>query len=450
VAAFELDLLVIGAGSAGVRAARVAAELGARVAVVEADKVGGTCVNAGCIPKKLLVYAAEYGRAFDDARGYGWSPGARSFDWSSLIEHKNSEIERLNAVYRRSLETAGATLIAGRAKLIDAHSAQVGGRVLRSRYTLVATGGHPRAGQFEGCEHAITSDDAFHLERLPERITIVGGGYIALEFAGIFHNLGARVRLVHRGARILGGFDSDLRDHLTRELRRQGVDLRCGVTVRALRLREGELCAELSDGASDACGHLMLAIGRDPRTHGLGLEQVGVRLDAGGGVIVDDLGRSTVENIFAAGDCTGRLALTPVAIAEGEAIARALFGTAKAGLERERIPTAVFSQPPLAKVGLAEHEARERGIEIEVYRSQFTPLRHRLSGRDEQSLIKVIVDKQSQRLLGCHMVGADAPEIIQGLAVAMNCGATKDQLDSTIGIHPTAAEEFVTLRTKIA
>jgi glutathione reductase (NADPH) len=445
--AFDFDLLVIGGGSAGVRAARISAELGARVALIEASKLGGTCVNAGCVPKKLLFYAAEFAHAFDDAKGFGWSVGPRSFDWRVLIEQKDLEIKRLNAVYQAALERAGVELVNGRARLVDGHRVEVNGTQISSRYLLVATGGFARVPYFEGSEHAITSDDAFHLSRLPARVAIVGSGYIALEFACIFHHLGAQVDVVHRGPRILSSFDHDASEHLASELGKQGVTLRASLNVTRARQVGAELNVELTDGATIRCDQLMLAIGRGPRTRDLGLEQAGVQLAPGGALTIDDLGQSSVESVFAAGDCTGGDALTPVAIAQGQAIARTLFGgQGPVRVDRTQIPTAVFSQPMLATVGLTEHEARERGHELEIFRSSFKPLKHTLSGRDARSLVKVIVDRQSQRVLGCHMVGSDAPEIIQGLAVAMRCSVTKAQLDSTIGIHPTAAEEFVTLK----
>jgi glutathione reductase (NADPH) len=446
---FDFDLVVIGGGSGGVRAARVAAELGAKVALIESSQLGGTCVNLGCIPKKLLVYAAEFGHAWDEAAGYGFRVSEPTFDWATLVQRKNVEIARLNRAYEGLLHQAGVELIRGRAALIDPHTAQVAGRLLRSRYLLIATGGVPDLPRVAGRQHAITSDEAFHLPSLPQRVMLVGGGYIALEFASIFEGLGREVEVLHRGDQILRGFDRDVRDHLASELRKQGIAVRCCTSVRSIERRGHELDVKLENGESTSCDLLLFATGRVPNTADLGLERAGVALDGRGAVKADRLGRSSVPHIFAVGDVVGRFGLTPVAIAQGHAVARTLFaGGGPVEPDLEHVPTAVFSQPPVAVVGLPEHDARAQYQRIATYRSVFTPLKHRLTGRDRQSLVKLVVDDDSDRVLGCHMVGADAPEIIQGFAVALKVGATKAQFDSVIGLHPSAAEEFVTLRKR--
>jgi glutathione reductase (NADPH) len=442
----DFDLVVIGAGSGGVRAARVAAELGARVAIVEAGAFGGTCVNAGCIPKKLLVYGAELGRDLADARGFGWADVERGFDWPTLLARKDAEVARLNQAYLRTLENAGVEILRGRAHVLAPDRVQVGERELRSRYLLIATGSAPVLPDIPGCEHAITSDGAFHLAALPRRIAIVGAGYVGLEFAGIFHGLGARVHVIQRSGQILSGFDADLRDQLARELRTQGLDLRCGLTVRAIARAGAELQLQLSNGAALRVDHVLVATGRAPNTRGLGLEQAGVALGDAGAVHVDDYGRSSVASIFAVGDCTGRAQLTPVAIADGQAAAHTMFGEPRRCVERTKVATALFSQPPVASVGLSEEEARALFGEVDVYRARFTPLKHRVSGRDVQSLVKLVVDPSTQRVLGYHMVGEGAPEIMQGFAVALQCGATIAQLQATVPIHPTSAEELITLQ----
>lgn len=443
---FDFDLLVIGAGSGGVRAARVAAELGARVAVVEAGRLGGTCVNVGCVPKKLLVFASEYTRALHDARGFGYSIMPCRFDWATLIEAKDREIARLNDVYLRLLQSAGVELIRGRARLLEGNAVSIDGREVRARHVLIATGGLPQRLDSSGCEYAITSDDVFQLRELPKRIVIIGAGYIALEFAGVFHGLGSRVEVVHRSAQILAGFDVDVRNHLAGELHKQGIELRRSTTLRKIERDGGALRATFSDGAASECDQVLMATGRRPNTRDLGLTELGVALAENGAVIVDAYGRTSVKNVFAVGDCTGRNPLTPVAIADGRALAHTLFGAAPVAIDHSLIPTAVFSHPAVATVGLAEHDAVAQGFEIELYRSVFRPLKHTLTGNDETTLMKLVVDAKSRRVLGCHMVGADAAEVMQGFAVALRCGATKAEFDATLGIHPTAAEEFVTMR----
>lgn len=443
----EFDLLVIGAGSGGVRAARVAAELGGNVAVVEQGALGGTCVNAGCIPKKLLFYGAERARALRDAGGFGLSVRDASLDWSALAAGKDREVARLNAAYGRTLERAGAQLIRGRARLLDPHRVDVDGRVLSARYLLIATGSTPIVPAIRDAQLAMTSHDVLAMERLPQRVVIVGAGVIGLELAGILHGFGAQVQVVHRGVRVLSGFDDDLRDHLAAELRKQGIALAFSTTVERIA-RDGEaLRVERSDGAHVACDALIFATGRRPNTGGLGLEAAGVERDAQGAIRVDLYGRSSVDCVFAIGDCIGGVDLTPRAIAHGQAVARTLFGAGEPQpIERALLPRAVFSHPEVASVGLSESEARAQGSDVTVYRSSWKPLVHALSGRDDRSMVKLVVDAASDRVLGCHMVGEDAAEVIQGFAVALQCGATKAQFDQTLAIHPTAAEELVTLR----
>ena len=444
---YDFDLFTIGAGSGGVRASRMAAAGGARTAVAEDRELGGTCVNVGCIPKKLFVYASEFSEHSEDSAGFGWTSGTRTFDWATLRENKNREIERLNAVYRKLLDTAGAGIIEGRARLIDEHTVEVGGTRFTAETILVATGSWPVPPSFSGAELAIDSNEAFFLDVLPRRVVLVGGGYIAVEFAGIFHGLGCEVTLVHRGPVFLRGFDDDLREGLAQEMRKRGITLRFETTVKRLE-RAGSLRATLSDGSQLETDLVMCAIGRIPKTPDLSLESVGVRLDRSGAIVVDELSQTSVPNIYAIGDCTDRMNLTPVAIAEAMAFVRTVFEGKLTPMRYENIPSAVFSQPHIGTVGLTEAAARERFGEVDVYRSTFRALKHTLSGRDEKTIMKLVVEPASDRVVGCHMMGPDAGEIVQGLAVALQCGATKAQFDATIGIHPTAAEEFVTMRQK--
>lgn len=445
---YDFDFFTIGAGSGGVRASRIAAAHGARVAVAEERYLGGTCVNVGCIPKKLLVYAAEFGDGFEDAAGFGWAAGKPAFDWRKLIANKNQEIERLNGVYERLLTGAGARIIRGRAEIIDAHTVAINAQRYTAQYILAATGSWPTVPQLAGAELAITSNEAFYLEHLPQRPIVVGGGYIAVEFAGIFQGLGAEVTIVHRGPVFLRGFDDDLRHTLAAELRKRGFDLRFDAVIQKIEGTPGDLRVTLNDGATLESDLVMFATGRSPNSRGLGLERAGVRLDQAGAVLVNEYSQTSVANIYAIGDLTNRKNLTPVAIAEGHALADTLFGSKPRTVDYENIASAVFSQPPIGTVGLTETEARERYGAVDVYKSSFKPLKHTLSGRDERSFMKLVVDQKTDRVLGCHMVGTDAGEIIQGLAIALKCGATKAQFDATIGIHPTAAEEFVTMREK--
>jgi glutathione reductase (NADPH) len=448
---FDYDLFTIGAGSGGIRASRISHHLGARVAIAENYRIGGTCVIRGCVPKKLLAYAAHYAEDFEDARGYGWSIEGATFSWAALIANKNREIARLSKVYSDGFARVGVDVIEGTAKLVDAHTVAIGERRVTAQNILVATGGWPVKPAIPGIEHAITSNEAFELPELPKRILIVGGGYVAVEFAGIFHGLGSDVTLSYRGEQILRGFDDDVRRHLHDEMTKKGVSILLESTVSSIARRaDGALDVSLrgQSGNSLVCDAVMFATGRTPNTARLGLEEIGVKLDEEGGVVVDRFCRSSVANIFAAGDVTNRLALTPVAIREGAAVAMTLFGGSETPVDLDDVPSAVFSQPPVGTVGLSETRAVEKLGKVDIYKASFRPLRHTLSGRDERTLVKLVVDAASQRVAGAHMVGADAPEIIQGIALAVKAGLTKAQFDATVGIHPTAAEEFVTLREK--
>jgi glutathione reductase (NADPH) len=446
----DYDFFVIGAGSGGVRAARIAAAHGARVAVAEERYLGGTCVNVGCVPKKLLVYASHFAEDFEDAAGFGWSVGERNFAWRTLIENKNAEIERLNGIYRRLLEGPGVDIFDARARLVDDHTVAVGDETYTAQHILLATGGWPSVPDIPGKEHVITSNEAFFLEELPERIVVVGGGYIAVEFAGIFHGLGAQVTQLYRGPLFLRGFDDDCREFLAEEMIKKGVDLRFNSVVEDIARVEVDgrqtICVDLADRTMIETDLVMYATGRSPNGAGLGLEAAGVATDGNGAVIVDQDWRTSVSNIYAIGDLTDRIQLTPVAIAEGHALADNLFGPAGRQVDYADIPSCVFSQPSLGTVGLTETEARARFDAIDIYKSAFRPMKHTLSGRDERTLMKLVVDRATDRVVGVHMVGPEAGEIIQGLGVALKAGATKAQFDATIGVHPTSAEEFVTMR----
>jgi len=451
MAGYDYDFLVIGAGSGGVRAARMAGALGKRVAIAEDRYYGGTCVNVGCIPKKLLVYASHFAEDFEDAqRGYGWSVGPRSFDWAALVEKKDAEISRLNGIYERLLRNAGVESIWGRARVVGPHEVAIGERVVSAEHLLVATGGWPHVPEIPGRELAITSNEIFHLKDLPRRILVVGGGYIAVEFAGILNGLGAEVTQLYRGPLFLRGFDDDVRNVLAEEMRKKGIDLRFDQNVSALEKGPGGgVRARLSDGTTADADQVLLATGRRPNSSGIGLEDVGVELDAEGAVVVDEYSRSSVPSIHAVGDVTDRIALTPVALHEAMCLVKTLFQHQPTAPVHENVPAAVFSQPPVGTVGLSEAAARERFGDVDVYRSRFRPLKHTLTGRDETTMVKLVVDRASDRVVGLHMVGADAGEIVQGFAVAVRMGATKAQFDATVGIHPTSAEELVTLRDPV-
>ncbi len=448
MASYDYDLFVIGGGSGGVRAARIAAGLGARVGLCEERDLGGTCVTVGCVPKKLLVYGSMIAEELRDAAGYGWTVGEAAFDWPTLIANKNKEIERLNGVYGRMLEGAGVVVHEGRGVLIDGHTIEIGGaRRLSADKILLAVGGWPMVPQIPGREHLITSNEAVFLPELPKRILIVGGGYIGAEFAGIFNGLGSRVTQIYRGPLFLRGFDDDVRAFVAEQMRGKGVDLRFDTDLVSVRPQEGALLATLSEGQALDVDCVLAATGRAPLTRNLGLEAAGVEVDARGAIVVDEEMRTSAPSIYAVGDVIDRVALTPVALGEGMALARNLFGGASGRVDYRDIPSAVFSQPNIGVVGLTEAQARAQYGDVTIFRSTFRPMKFTVSGRPERTLMKLVVDKASDRVVGVHMVGPDAGEIIQGLAVALKCGATKAQFDATIGIHPTAAEEFVTMRT---
>ena len=446
---FDFDLLVIGGGSGGVRAARMAAGTGARVAIVEEYRYGGTCVIRGCVPKKLFSYAAHYHEDFEDAAGFGWTVEGARFDWRRLMANKNAEIERLAGIYERLLDDAGVEIRRGHARLLDAHRVEADARVSSAETILIATGGHPVFPPGHGWELAISSNEVFELDRLPERAVVYGGGYIAVEFASIFNALGARVTEVYRGAQILRGFDDDVRDALAGELVKKGIDLRVETTIDRIEKTAAGLALRLSGGEVLETDLVLAATGRRPNTGNLGLDAAGVEVNQRGAVKVDAYSRTTQPNIYALGDVTDRIALTPVAIAEAMAFVDTVYRGTPRSMDHADVPSAVFGLPPVATVGLSEHEARAAYADVDVYRSSFRPLRHTLTGRDELSMMKLIVARASQKVVGAHMVGADAPEIIQGIAVAIKAGATKQVFDATVGIHPTAAEEFVTMREPV-
>jgi len=447
---YDFDLFVIGAGSGGVRAARVAATYGARVAVAEERYFGGTCVNVGCIPKKLFVYASEAHEEFGDAAGFGWDLSVQRFDWQRLRGNKDREIARLNGVYRELLAGRGVRLFEGRARLLDPHRVEVAGVSFRARHILVATGAWPYIPEFPGRELVLSSNEMFHLQTLPRRALIVGGGYIAVEFAGILNGLGVETTLAYRGELFLRHFDLDLRTTLAEEMPKKGVKLLFGTEVAEVSKRaDGALDVRLQDGSALETDLVLYATGRRPLTAGLGLEQCGVQLDAVGAVVVDGFYRSSVPSIHAIGDVIGGPELTPLALAQGMALASTLFLAQPRSVSLEQIPTAIFCQPNIATVGLSEEQARARHASVLVFHSRFRALKNTLSGNPEKTFMKLVVDGASDRVLGVHMVGPHAGEIVQGLAVALRAGATKAQFDATIGIHPTAAEEFVTMREPV-
>ena len=451
---FDYDLFVIGAGSGGVRASRISASYGARVAVAESIFLGGTCVNVGCVPKKLFVYGSHFAEEFEDAAAYGWSVRPESFDWSTLRDNKTKEIERLNGIYRNLLEDAGVTLYEAHASLIDAHTIQVGEHTVTSKNILIATGGWPVVPDFPGSEHVITSNEAFYLAEFPKEVVVVGGGYIAVEFAGIFAGLGAKTTLVYRGDLFLRGFDDSVREFVKAEMEKKHINLLFNNNVARIDKQtaaagQSPFTLSMEDGQELRSDLVLYATGRKPKTTGLGLEEAGVALGDNGQVLVNDVYQTNVENIYAIGDVTDRVQLTPVAIEEGMCIANNLFtDNPPKRLDYRNIATAVFCQPNIGTVGLTEAEAvAEYGQDLDIYESDFKPMKHTLSGRDERTFLKMIVRRSDDVVLGIHMVGPEAGEIIQGLAVALVAGATKAQFDATVGIHPTAAEEFVTMRS---
>jgi len=447
--AYDFDLFVIGAGSGGVRAARFAAGYGARVAVAESRYLGGTCVNVGCVPKKLLVYGAHYAEDLDQAQGYGWTIDGATFDWKTLIANKDREIERLNGIYRNLLIDSGVTLMQAHARLVDPHTVEVEGRQYTAEHILIATGGWPFVPEIPGREHAITSNEAFYLDELPRRVLVVGGGYIAVEFASIFRGCGADTKLLYRGELFLRGFDGSLRDHLKDELIKKDIDLQFNTDIARIdKQPDGSLLAVLKDGRTLEADCILYATGRRPMLDGLGLENLDVKLDDRGFIAVDDQYRTSTPSILAIGDVIGRIQLTPVALAEGMAVARRLFKPEEyRPVDYNTIATAVFSLPNMATVGLTEEEARKQGHKVVLFESRFRPMKLTMTGGLERSLMKLVVDAETDKVLGCHMAGPDAGEIMQGMAVALKAGATKRIFDDTVGIHPTAAEEFVTMRT---
>ncbi|MCU0070613.1 glutathione-disulfide reductase [Pseudomonas koreensis] len=449
--AYDFDLYVIGAGSGGVRAARFAAGFGAKVAVAESRYLGGTCVNVGCVPKKLLVYGAHFAEDFEQSSGFGWNLGEADFDWATLIANKDREINRLNGIYRNLLVNSGVTLHEAHAKIVGPHEVEVNGERYTAKNILIATGGWPQIPEIPGHEHAISSNQAFFLKELPKRVLVVGGGYIAVEFAGIFHGLGANTTLLYRGDLFLRGFDGSVRNHLKEELTKRGLDLQFNADIARIdKQSDGSLKATLKDGRVLEADCVFYATGRRPMLDKLGLENTDVQLDDKGFIKVDEQYQTTEPSILALGDVIGRVQLTPVALAEGMAVARRLFKPEQyRPVDYKMIPTAVFSLPNIGTVGLTEEEAREAGHDVVIYESRFRPMKLTLTDCQERTLMKLVVDGKTDKVLGCHMVGPDAGEIVQGLAIALKAGATKRDFDDTIGVHPTAAEEFVTMRTPV-
>lgn len=447
MADYDFDLFTIGAGSGGVAASRRAASFGARVAIAENVRVGGTCVLRGCVPKKLLVYGAHFAEEMADAAGYGWTVSG-SLDWGKLIAAKNRELDRLNGIYINMLNGSGVKIIDGHAELRDAHTVLVAGKPYTAKHILIATGGRPERPAVPGIEHTITSDEALELKALPKRVVIVGGGYIAVEFAGIFNAAGSQVRQLIRAPQILRGFDEDVRNHLAGEMAKKGIVIVNNQQSRRIERVGSALRLHVADDMAFEADVVMYATGRVPNTSRLGLDRVGIQLNKRGAIAVDEWQQTTVPNIYAIGDCTDRINLTPVAIAEGRALAETLFNNNPTRMDHVDVPSAVFSQPPVGTVGLSEASARLLG-EIDVYKAVFRPMKHTLSGREEKVLMKLVVERATDRVLGVHMVGPDAPEIIQGLAIAVKARLTKKDFDRTIAIHPTAAEEFVLMREPV-
>jgi len=448
----DYDLFVIGAGSGGVRAARIASLAGARVAIAEEYRIGGTCVIRGCVPKKLLVYGAEFAQSFADAKGYGWTVGNAVFDWPTLRDNVQNEVTRLSGLYTTNLIKAGVTAFEERAELVDAHTVKLAksGSEISAERILIATGGSPQLlDGLPGLEHGISSNEAFLLEKFPERMLIVGGGYVALEFANIFHGLGAKTRIVHRGDRMLRGFDDDLRAHLHIETERAGVRLTMKTTLTKIEKGRDGLRVTLSTGERVEADQVLFAIGRHPNTKGLGLERAGVTVDKYGAVAVNEYSQSNVESIYAIGDVTNRVNLTPVAIRDGHAFADTVYNKRPTPVDHRSVPSAVFGRPPIGTVGLGEGDARLSHGEIDIYRTNFRPMRNILSGNQERTLMKLVVDRRTDQLLGVHIAGEDAPEMAQLAAVAVKAGLTKKQWDSTVALHPTAAEELVLMRESV-
>lgn len=446
---FDYDLFVIGGGSGGVRASRISSSLGAKVAMAEEFRVGGTCVIRGCVPKKLLVYASHFSEDFEDAAAYGWTVPKATHSWKTLIANKDKEIDRLNNIYHSILDNNNVELFRGRATVVDRNTVKVGDKEYTAKYILIATGGTPVMPELPGIEHAISSNEAFHLDEMPKRVIVVGGGYIAVEFAGIFNGLGAEVTQLYRGTQILRGFDSDVQHFLAAEIQKKGIDLHTHANAASIEKTNSCLKVTLDDGDVLETDAILFATGRRPNTKGLGLEAIGVELKENGAVKVTPQSQSTVDNIYAVGDVTDRIALTPVAIHEGMAFAETVFGDRPGAADHENVPSAVFSQPQVGTVGLSEADAREKYGKVDIYKSDFRPMKQTLTGGTERAFVKLIVDAKSDIVVGVHIVGADAAEIIQSVGIALKCKATKAQFDATIGVHPSLAEEIVTLREKV-
>lgn len=449
---YDADLVVIGGGSGGVRCARMSAAMGARVVLVESGRLGGTCVNVGCVPKKLMTFGAGYGDGFAEAHAYGWNiEGHPSLDWGRMMANKDREIARLNSVYDRILTSPGVDIRRGHGRIVGPHAVDVGGTVVTTEHILIATGGRPFVPTGDGMEHANTSDAVFELQDLPRRIAVIGGGYIGVELASIFRGYGAEVTLLVRGETLLRSFDHDIRHMVADQLAERGIALHHYAPIRGIeRLEDGTFRVGFGDEGQVDVDFVLCACGRVPNTQGLGLDDVGVEVDPRGQVVVDDTFHTNIPSILAVGDVVGRMQLTPVALEEGMTVARNLFGGGEPrSVDYDHIATAVFCTPPVGTVGLTEEDVRAAGGDPLIFRSRFTPMKHTLSGRSEKAMLKLVVDRDTDRVLGCHMVGAHAGEIIQGFAVALKCGATKAQFDATVGIHPTAAEEFVTMRTPV-
>ncbi|MCI5060434.1 MAG: glutathione-disulfide reductase [Alphaproteobacteria bacterium] len=448
---YDYDFFVIGAGSGGVRAARIAATHGAKVGIAEGRHYGGTCVNIGCVPKKLFAYASDYGPAFEDACGFGWNAEKPSFNWTTLLQNKNKEIERLNGIYASLLQNAGVEVMDGFASFVDEHTLEINGKHITADKILIATGGKPRRPTYPGAEHTIVSDDAFYLEKLPEHVVIEGGGYIAVEFAHIFHGLGAKVTLIYRGKQILREFDSDIGAFLTSEMQKQGINLNLEANITEISIKNDKYQVKTDKNEDIKCDLTLSAIGRVPLTENLNLDKIGIKTLKSGHIETNKENQTSIPHIYAVGDVTDTWQLTPVALNEGHCLVDRLFGNKpERYVSYENIPTAVFSNPPIGTVGLTEQQAKDQGFDVAIFKSTFKPMRHTLSGRDEKTLMKLIVDKKTDKVLGAHMCGTDAPEILQGIGIALKSGATKADFDATIGIHPTAAEEFVTMRSAVS
>ena len=446
MSSYEYDLFVIGAGSGGIRAARISSSFGARVAIAEEKYLGGTCVNVGCVPKKLLFYASHFSEEFSYAESYGWNKNDNKFEWNKLIKNKNKEIKRLNSVYQKILTDNNVKVFSAHAKIIDPHTIEVNNKKITTKYIIIATGGWPFVPDIQGKELIITSNDAFFLETLPKKIIIVGGGYIAVEFASIFKGLNVETSLIYRGPLFLRGFDKDLREILSDEMRKKGIKLMFNTDIKKISKSGSKINADLNDGQQLETSQVMYATGRVPNCSNIGLKNIGVDVDEEGAIRINSNYQTNIDSIYAIGDVTNRVNLTPVALCEGSIVANNLFNNTNNVASYDNIPTCVFSQPNIATVGLTEDEAKNKHKEIEIYKSLFTPMKLTLTQSNEKSFIKLIIDKKTNLVIGAHMVGENAGEIIQGIAIAINAGATKEIFDSTIGIHPTLAEEFVTMR----